>query len=233
MRKVDSNPKLWIIDDESQFSAALTSALLRHYEVESFKNPGEVLFLLKGNTPPPDIIVTDLKMPRIDGLEMVRKLRDLKFRIPVVLTSGGSERENIAAALNLGVRFFFEKPFPIIELKVLLEEIVAEESWRKALDEKVRRLEHLVQSQNELVELFAQRQVSTKKFIKQLPPTYDADLTNEFESRPEYSDSIKNEILLRAQIQKLSMEGPLELRGKMIHVERERNKKIGKSDSPA
>ena len=231
MRKIETNPRLWIIDDESEFSAGLTSALMRQYEIETFKNPGEVLFLLKGKSSPPDAIVTDLRMPRIDGLEMVRRLREMNYEIPVVLASGGSERENIAAALNLGVRFFFEKPFPIVELKSLLEQIIAEETQRKALEERATRLEQLIVYQNQLMEVFAQRQISTKKFLTQLQTPYDADLTNEIESRPEYSDSIKKEILLRAHIQKLSAEGPFELRGKRIQIEQDRTKKNGTANS--
>jgi response regulator RpfG family c-di-GMP phosphodiesterase len=232
MIKVASNPRLWIIDDEYQLSAALTSALMRHYEIETFKNPGEVLSLLKQKTSPPDAIVTDLKMPRIDGLEMVRQMRSMNLQIPVILASGCSDKESIASALNLGVRFFLEKPFPLIEIRTLLDRIIEEETQRKALGEKAKRLEMLTQNQNRLVELFDQRQIFTRKVLNQPRVSFhDADLAREIEARPEYSDSIKREILLRAQIQKLSAEGPLEIQEKRIRLERERNKKNGNSDS--
>lgn len=234
MRKTEAKPRLWIIDDESDFTSALTSALLRIFEIETFKNPGEALSLLKeGTSSIPDAILTDLRMPRIDGLEMVRRLRELQLKIPVILVSGDSEKEQLAEALNLGVRYFLEKPFPIERLKEILEEVVSEEVFKKALSEKAARLEQLTQSQAALVDLFSQRQASTQQILQQMSPNNDAELSLQLESRPEYSESIKTEIILRAQIQKLAAESPLEQKGKRIHGEREREKKPGNSNSAA
>jgi DNA-binding response OmpR family regulator len=61
----------------------------------------------------PDVIVLDLSMPKVDGFEMLRRLRDQRALrdIPVLVLSARSSRTDVLTALDLGARDYMVKPF--------------------------------------------------------------------------------------------------------------------------
>ena len=60
---------------------------------------------------PYDLLITDLKMPGVDGLTVVREAKQLKANIPVIIITGHSSEANAIAAANLGVSGYLTKPF--------------------------------------------------------------------------------------------------------------------------
>ena len=60
-----------------------------------------------------DLLITDLKLPGLDGLTIVREAKQLKANIPVIIITGHSSKANAIAAANLGVSGYFTKPFEI------------------------------------------------------------------------------------------------------------------------
>jgi two-component system response regulator FixJ len=56
-------------------------------------------------------VVTDLRMPEIDGMELVRRLREMKVRLPIIVITGHGDVPLAVEAMKAGVRDFIEKPF--------------------------------------------------------------------------------------------------------------------------
>jgi len=65
----------------------------------------------------PDLIVTDIKMPIMDGLEMSRKIRTLDNLIPIIVTTAHTETEFFQDAITIGVNTFLLKPVDMLELE--------------------------------------------------------------------------------------------------------------------
>ncbi|EPR39868.1 response regulator receiver modulated diguanylate cyclase [Desulfovibrio sp. X2] len=64
----------------------------------------------------PDLVVTDIRMPHMDGLELVRRIRELSDEVCVVLISAFTDNETLLASINLGVNGFMPKPVARQEL---------------------------------------------------------------------------------------------------------------------
>jgi CheY-like chemotaxis protein len=77
----------------------------------------------------PDLIVTDIRMPELDGLTLLEGLknRDETRDIPVIFISAYCHDEAVQRAKGLGAKFLLEKPFSLDRLQDLVEEMFAEE----------------------------------------------------------------------------------------------------------
>jgi DNA-binding response OmpR family regulator len=64
-----------------------------------------------------DLIITDLMMPNVDGLELIQKTRQLNVNIPIAVISGHGEVKNVVNALSRGAYNFITKPFTIKEIE--------------------------------------------------------------------------------------------------------------------
>ena len=74
----------------------------------------------------PDIVITDVRMPRINGIELVKTLRTEGFRIPILIISGYDDFSYVRSALQLDVTDYLLKPIKGIELNQQLERCVKE-----------------------------------------------------------------------------------------------------------
>lgn len=69
----------------------------------------------------PDLVITDLRMPDVDGLQLLQELHDSHPKLPVIVISGAGTMSDVVAALRLGARDYLIKP--IIDLEVLVHSI--------------------------------------------------------------------------------------------------------------
>ncbi len=118
-------PVILIVDDERPY-VDLLGELLEKYGLEAHTayDAGDALFRLRARKP--DLILLDLKMPEMDGLSFIDRLRaDRKWRkIPIVVVSARTAKEDKSAAIEHGADGFLAKPFSSAELKDLLGEFV-------------------------------------------------------------------------------------------------------------
>lgn len=84
----------------------------------------------------PDLIITDISMPKMSGLEMVKKIKMYDPDIPVIVMSAYSIKEYFLEAINLGVNGYLVKPVDPKRLFVLIEELAGKILMNKALEEK-------------------------------------------------------------------------------------------------
>jgi len=70
----------------------------------------------------PDIIITDIEMPKLDGLKMSEAIRALDADVPIIFTTAYNEQEHVEAATKLGVSAYLEKPISYDELDDIIVE---------------------------------------------------------------------------------------------------------------
>jgi len=110
-----SSWKILLVDDEEDFIATLAERLeMRGMQTETANSGEEALRILNEN--PPEIVVMDVMMPGMNGLECLRRIRQTQPGLPVILLTGiGSTREGIQG-LELGAVNYLMKPLQIEEL---------------------------------------------------------------------------------------------------------------------
>ena len=110
--------RIAILDDEARMADILSIVLRREgYEVESFSQPELAVEALLER--PFDLLITDLRMPGMDGLEVMRRVREQEPELPVILITAHGSVPSALSALKEGAFDYVEKPFDNEELKSL------------------------------------------------------------------------------------------------------------------
>ncbi len=115
---------LLIVEDNRELMTFLSKHFSRHYEVVNASNGS--LAIKKINKTPPDIIISDVKMPKMDGIELCNWLKsDERFNyIPVILLSDSSIENIKIDGLDVGADAYVSKPFNLKELELLVNNMV-------------------------------------------------------------------------------------------------------------
>src|ERR1700704_6075588 len=107
--------RILVVDDEPAVQSALSRALtLEHYEVAQAADGLEALEQL-GSTAY-EAVILDIAMPRLDGLEVCRRLRQGGDRTPVLMLTARGEVDDRVAGLDAGADDYLAKPFALREL---------------------------------------------------------------------------------------------------------------------
>lgn len=114
MSAPERSPQILVVDDEVQIRRALKSILTaRKYDVELAVNGDEAIDLAIDN--PPDLVILDMSMPGLSGIEVCRELRNW-YEGPILMLSVISSDTEKAAALDSGADDYLTKPFSTTEL---------------------------------------------------------------------------------------------------------------------
>jgi DNA-binding response OmpR family regulator len=111
--------KVLIVEDERRIAAFLAKGLRRQgYDVDCAYTGSEALELAggEGADPPADLVMLDLGLPDIDGLDVLRTLRDRGSEVPVIVLTARTEASDRAEALRLGAVEYLTKPLPFPEV---------------------------------------------------------------------------------------------------------------------
>jgi DNA-binding response OmpR family regulator len=114
-----------IIEDHEAVRTLLGLTFKKEYHVVTKRDGIEGLaWLSAGNMP--DLIMLDMQMPRLNGLQFLRQLRSTGFfaQIPVLLVSGNDDASENAEVFNLGIVDFIPKPFNPVTLREKVMAIV-------------------------------------------------------------------------------------------------------------
>jgi CheY-like chemotaxis protein len=104
--------RILIIDDDPNYGQAMTSFLTgQNHDVHRILDPKIALKRIKEEADQFDVILLDLIMPGMSGLELLRKLREAGIPLPVVLVSGFADLESSAEAVHWGISGLALKPF--------------------------------------------------------------------------------------------------------------------------
>ena len=107
--------KILLVEDTVQLNKALTTLLKRNsYLVDSAFDGEEALMFVKDYEY--DVIILDIMLPKIDGLEVLRRVRQNKIDTPIILLTARSTVEDKIVGLDLGADDYLPKPFSTEEL---------------------------------------------------------------------------------------------------------------------
>jgi two-component system, OmpR family, KDP operon response regulator KdpE len=111
---MDDRKKILVVDDETQIIRVLRHILGAHgYSVRTAEDGEAALEVFREWSP--DLVLTDLQMPKMDGLELCRKLRAMSA-VPIIVLSVRNEEAAIVEALDAGADDYVTKPFGTDEL---------------------------------------------------------------------------------------------------------------------
>ncbi len=138
-----------ILDDEEDMATALKEAVRRcGFQVEVFSNPADALSTV--NLSEYSLIVTDMKMPKMSGLEFLTHIRKKGLFVPVIVITGFGTVENAVEAMKLGATDYIMKPVSLDALKATIarvvptdeQELIAVSSAMTALVSTAREIAH-------------------------------------------------------------------------------------------
>src|SRR6476619_4309721 len=138
MRRHTAPMKVMVVDDERAVRESLRRALeLEGYEIALADDGNEALATLRDGEPQPDVVILDVLMPGVDGLEVCRRLRADGNHVPVLMLTARDEVENRVAGLDAGADDYVTKPFALEELlarmRALLRRTGAEDGGGEVL----------------------------------------------------------------------------------------------------
>lgn len=123
----NSKPRIAFVDDEKAITDVYAEILSDHYQVMTFNQPEELLKFLEFHEECPfDVLITDLKMPKISGLQLIERAHQAGFQFPSLLLSGYLDKKNLMTAVGSGVLRVIEKPADLQEILKCLEELMVE-----------------------------------------------------------------------------------------------------------
>ncbi len=101
-----------VVDDEQNMRVALFEALSRNgYEVTVAENGRMALDMVRKKAP--DLVIADIKMPEMGGIELLERLKAINPDLPVIIITGYATVDTAVAAMKLGVFDYILKPFPV------------------------------------------------------------------------------------------------------------------------
>jgi excisionase family DNA binding protein len=108
----NGRPRILVVDDEEGIRDLLAKTLqLAEYDVDLAEDGRSALERLQ--LMPYDLLITDLRMPGVDGLTVIREARRLKTDLPVIIITGYSTEATAIEAIDLGVQGYLTKPFRV------------------------------------------------------------------------------------------------------------------------
>ena len=115
---------IWIIDDDRSIRWVLEKSLRNAgYEVVAFEDASEVMARMEQS--PPAAVVTDIRMPGIDGLQLLEQIQQERPHLPVIIITAHSDLDSAVSAYQGGAFEYLPKPFDVDEAVELVERAVA------------------------------------------------------------------------------------------------------------
>ncbi len=125
--------QILVVDDDAAVRESLGRALrLEGFDVELAADGSEALERLEANGDGPDLVVLDVLMPNVDGLEVCRRLRRAGSKLPVLMLTARDEVSDRVAGLDAGADDYVVKPFALVELLARVRALL-----RRSADEAV------------------------------------------------------------------------------------------------
>lgn len=117
---------LLVVDDNTGIRRLLFEVLTEEgYNVEIASSGADAL--AKVNDRVPDLILLDVKMPGLNGLETLTEIRKISSFIPIVIMTAYSELDTVLRAMESGlIRYFLRKPFDLDEVRKYVKNILAD-----------------------------------------------------------------------------------------------------------
>ena len=121
--------KILVVDDEEGARELFNTILTDEgYDVTLANNGADALTRMQGDVY--DLVVTDIKMPGMDGLQLLQELRKTGSKADVIMVTAYGEVESYLKAMSLGAAEYINKPIRIKELKRIVHKVLTEQKAR-------------------------------------------------------------------------------------------------------
>lgn len=118
-----NKPMIYIVDDEEDILDILVIVFKKHqFDVTAYQNPVSLLEDLQHKKP--DLILSDFKMPQMNGIELLKEVKEKFPDIPFVILSAHLDKVMMIQAIDLGISAVIEKPFKEKELTNKIKNIL-------------------------------------------------------------------------------------------------------------
>ena len=115
--------KVWIVDDDKSIRWVLEKALEKtDVEIQSFSNPDDVLKKIRNEEP--DVIISDIRMPGMDGITLLEKIKEQSPGVPVIIMTAYSDLDRAVSAFQGGAFEYLSKPFDVDEVVSLVKRAI-------------------------------------------------------------------------------------------------------------
>lgn len=117
--------RILVVDDEEALRTVLSTELSSEgYEVSAASDGGEAIEMVKGNDY--DLVLLDIKMPNVDGFEVLKFVKGTKPDIKVIMLTGFADLKNAIESKRLGAEDFVSKPYDLVDLLTTIERVLGE-----------------------------------------------------------------------------------------------------------
>ncbi|WP_394127345.1 nitrogen regulation protein NR(I) [Vibrio hepatarius] len=121
---------VWVVDDDSSIRWVMEKTLSSaNIKCETFSDAESVLMALERETP--DVLVSDIRMPGMDGLELLKQVNDRSPELPVIIMTAHSDLDAAVNAYQKGAFEYLPKPFDVDETLTLVERAIAHSQEQK------------------------------------------------------------------------------------------------------
>ena len=119
-----SENKILVVDDDRAVSTGVRITLEDKYDVSTTNSAADAFEHLAGHKV--DLVLMDIKMPQMNGLEALRKIRITHPKLPVVMLTAYPTDDNMKEAWASGANGFLAKPFSLDELRDFVDKAISE-----------------------------------------------------------------------------------------------------------
>lgn len=176
--------KIFIADDDITILSGLRAIIENYaYECEVLGEATNGLAALKGiQDLQPDLLITDIKMPGMNGIELIKSLKSQGSKTRIIVLSGFDEYNYVRDSLRQGALDYLLKPVQNEDLLQLLEKVKLEIEEERKVEEKKKQLSEIIESSTDTVK---------EKFLMEL-------VEGNYERALEYSDKLGDSEVLKA-----------------------------------
>jgi DNA-binding NtrC family response regulator len=126
--------RVFVVDDEPKIGDLFSNVLQRDgYQVDTFMNPLDMLDRLGDETQHPDVILADMMLPDLSGVELLEVLDDRGADVPVIIMTAHSSVQTAVEAMQHGAFHYLQKPVNLEEMRALLKKALELHDVQKEL----------------------------------------------------------------------------------------------------
>lgn len=216
--------KILVVDDEPMITNTLYTmiSLITDHEVIEFNEPEKAVEYLKTETV--DLILSDFMMPGLNGLEFLRKAKEINPEIITILLTGYADKENAIKSINeVGLYYYMEKPWENEALLRIVENAIEKHGLVDSLKVKIKELEKANYEINRLYEFLKKDFTQETENISNIIML----MANMIEAKDEYTEGHVRRVgtisrklaerigLPKAKVQKIELAGVIHDIGKV------------------
>lgn len=138
----ESNGYVVIVEDEVESRKVMTLALKKKgFHVEAFGNGADAIKYIQTQASSIDLVITDLRMPGVDGLTVLKETKQADSDLSVLLVTGYASVENAVEAMKLGADDYLTKPIDLFEFRARVNKLIKNKSLNREVELLHKRLD--------------------------------------------------------------------------------------------